>query len=424
MQKRQRLTDWHRRELLIQMLYAKRPIQWLNHASILSALYPFNHGLRSQHCKKKLNPDSLFLLRNLKETHRMLCFSQLQFSDESYGYDIWDYYEKAKLLNIKRRLAYRSEKPFFAFVHRWQVHTPYRIRLAESTWERIGELLEIVVKNDYVFIPRVDGQIFGGDMKKVAKIRHYLSTDNKDIRESLLQGYSKAVTRVDRFVNRLLGILDSAGKLSNTVVALTSDHGESFNNYDEASRFPDGYEHGYCLYDNVIKVPIIIRDFTSPRPVGVVLQRQVQLVDLMPTLCGSVGMGSLLDNAVTNGTKMPLCAEEAQLDTQGDVPYAYSEAMGPGSDRTRNKPQLVCIRTNNNYKIIANRKEGTYSLFDCNNSETEDLKERQPHRFEELTKKLEKLIADSTILEHKPKRRMSKAEEESVERRLKELGYL
>ncbi len=69
--------------------------------------------------------------------------------------------------------------------------------------------------------------------------------------------------------------------LANTLIVLTSDHGEEL--YDHG-----GWKHGQTLYEEQIHVPLLFRWDGRIQP-GTRLAGTVRLVDLLPTLMAAVG---------------------------------------------------------------------------------------------------------------------------------------
>src|SRR5690606_73 len=83
--------------------------------------------------------------------------------------------------------------------------------------------------------------------------------------------YDGEVAFVDREIGRLLDALETAGRADDTLVVLTSDHGESLGEHGEDA-------HGFFLYDCTVRVPVIVRGPGVPR--GVVDATQVRHQDL------------------------------------------------------------------------------------------------------------------------------------------------
>jgi arylsulfatase A-like enzyme len=93
--------------------------------------------------------------------------------------------------------------------------------------------------------------------------------------------YDGALRRVDRELGRLFDHLEARGLLDETLIVLTSDHGESLG---EAGRVVG---HGGPLHESVARVPFIVH-----YPPAVAPQRVEDLtsaVDVMPTILGLTG---------------------------------------------------------------------------------------------------------------------------------------
>jgi arylsulfatase A-like enzyme len=91
--------------------------------------------------------------------------------------------------------------------------------------------------------------------------------------------YDHAVSRIDAAIGRLL---DHARRTlaRDLVVVVTADHGEEFGEHG-------GVYHGSALYDEQVRVPLlIVAPGMTPRRV----LAPVELVDLAPTLAGLVGV--------------------------------------------------------------------------------------------------------------------------------------
>lgn len=69
------------------------------------------------------------------------------------------------------------------------------------------------------------------------------------------QEYSAEVHHADRQINRLLTTLKKEKMLENTLVLITSDHGEGLWSHPSV---PDSFSHGTYLYDSTNHVPLLI----------------------------------------------------------------------------------------------------------------------------------------------------------------------
>jgi arylsulfatase A-like enzyme len=85
---------------------------------------------------------------------------------------------------------------------------------------------------------------------------------------------------VDQQLGRVLDHLDRTGQAGHTLVVVTSDHGEEFAEHG-------GYEHLRTLYDEVLRIPLVVR---APRVAPRTSAAQVSLLDIAPTVLAAVGL--------------------------------------------------------------------------------------------------------------------------------------
>jgi arylsulfatase A-like enzyme len=400
-----------------------------SHASMLTGLYPFNHGLRGQYTRCKLAKNSLHLLKKVKEDHKLLSFARADLFGASYGYDIWDFQMQPKVLSIRNSLRRNRQAAFFAFIHYWGVHSPYATDLAENRWEQLGEQLEKLIKNNYMYVPQpglgwLHKILFGADSRKREKIRRAMRNHEETLIERVKAGYSMAVQRADVFVAQILEILDSLGILNDTIIILTADHGESFNEFNETEQFPNEYEHGHLLYDTVIRVPLIVTDFTSNSCGKKTIEKQVQTIDVMPTIIDILGKGQYLSPTNVNGRSLLRHVKEKAEGSDDKFCYAYTETMQDSEAADRSGLDKACIRSDDGYKLIFDYRKGSETLVSYRRGEKEDIKGEEPDIFHRLRAEFRKLIEDSEIDLYKNQGTMSEKEYHAIAKRLKELGYV
>lgn len=94
--------------------------------------------------------------------------------------------------------------------------------------------------------------------------------------------YTTAIHWIDRNLDTLFTALQSRGVLDNTIVIVTSDHGELFDEHGLRG-------HANSLYRNLLRVPLLIR-YPAAVPAARRISRQVSLRDLAATI---VDLGAL-----------------------------------------------------------------------------------------------------------------------------------
>ena len=89
--------------------------------------------------------------------------------------------------------------------------------------------------------------------------------------------YQAEVAFVDRAIGLLVDALRDLDLWEQATFILTADHGEEFWEHG-------GFEHGHSLYDELVRVPLIVKAPASV-PVGApTIDAQVRVLDVMPTV--------------------------------------------------------------------------------------------------------------------------------------------
>lgn len=117
--------------------------------------------------------------------------------------------------------------------------------------------------------------------------------------------YDGSLYRADREIGRLIEFLRDAGLLRDTLIVVTSDHGEAL------LEVPDRFEHGGPWYELVSRIPLIIYDPSRLAPA--VHAGLSGLVDVSPTILDLLGVspprGKRLDGQslvpAVNGERSP-----------------------------------------------------------------------------------------------------------------------
>jgi arylsulfatase A-like enzyme len=131
-------------------------------------------------------------------------------------------------------LRTKASKDFFLWTHYYDPHMPYTPP-AEFLPE--GEA------------PPAIGDRFKGPLKSV---RAGYLTPAKEEREWIRALYDGEVRHVDANVGRLLAEMKNLGIYNDSLIILTSDHGEEFWEHD-------GFEHGHSLYNELLSVPLLVK---------------------------------------------------------------------------------------------------------------------------------------------------------------------
>jgi arylsulfatase A-like enzyme len=115
--------------------------------------------------------------------------------------------------------------------------------------------------------------------------------------------YDGEIRFMDHHLGRLLDGLRAADRYEDALIIVVADHGESFGEH--------GFiEHGRWLYDDVLRVPLIVR-YPDARGGGSVVSAAVSVVDLLPLVATEVGLKLPADvEGVEPGQRDLVLAEE------------------------------------------------------------------------------------------------------------------
>jgi arylsulfatase A-like enzyme len=131
------------------------------------------------------------------------------------------------------------------------------------------------------------------------------ATVNPETLRAMSDAYDETIRYIDDGLGRLFELLKSRGLYDNTLVIITADHGEEFMEHGLLG-------HGLSLYDEVIRVPLIVK-FPCPGPhcSPRVVTSQVELVDVFPTVLQVLGIeppASLVGRSLAEEASAPRAA--------------------------------------------------------------------------------------------------------------------
>jgi choline-sulfatase len=94
--------------------------------------------------------------------------------------------------------------------------------------------------------------------------------------------YDGEIAYTDSELGKFFKNLKTSGLYDKSIIAMTADHGESLGAHGET-------EHGIFIYDETIRVPLLIK-LPAGTDAGKRVTDRVELVDIMPTLLQSLGI--------------------------------------------------------------------------------------------------------------------------------------
>lgn len=229
--------------------------------------------------------------------------------------------------------------------------------------------------------------------------------------------YEADIAFLDAQVARLLDGLKEQGLYDEMTIVFTSDHGEEF--WDHG-----GFEHGHAYFDELIRVPLIVK-LPASRAAGqqaASVGSQVRTLDIFPTIFANTGVSQ---PATFVGESLnALCVGATEPDRR-----AFSEANLYGGES-------VAWRTGR-FKYVLDRdpqSETRELLFDLENDPNEltnvasdlahaDTRRQLADELEAFLDEIEELGADYTVPDHHDLSPAKNQDYMQWMQRMNDLGY-
>ncbi|MFT4539357.1 MAG: arylsulfatase A-like enzyme [Planctomycetota bacterium] len=228
------------------------------------------------------------------------------------GFDEYKMYDgmlegTQQLLARARDLALDDNpRPIFLYVHLTPPHQPYTPP---------GEFMTRYADPDYA--GEVDGSIIS-----CATLNHQKPAEDSPDVQHLAALYDGHIRFIDERVGQLIKELKKAGCLDEFLIVKSSDHGEAF--------FEHGVQgHNSTVYEEMVRIPLVMHASGSPLPSGFVVDQPVSLMDLLPTLSDLFGLESS-KQAINGRSLLPYLQPKEQLATR---PLYYTSRRRKGTDK-------------------------------------------------------------------------------------------
>ena len=342
------------RGILFEQAATSSPLTLPAHCSILTGMYPTYHGVRVNG-NTALSEEQTTIAEVLSpKGYACGAFIGAFVLDGRWGlrqgFELYDdkfdlkKYKHIDLGAIQRPgnqvmdaalgwMQGHTDKPFFAWVHLYDPHTPY-----EPPEPYLSE-----------FAPRGLAGLYDGE-----------------------------IAFMDEQVGRCVDWLEKSGLAKNTILILIGDHGEGLGSHGEGT-------HGYFIYDYAVHVPlIVVTPFEKLR--GIRVSSQVRAVDVFPTLLELTGAEPAVQSQ--GRSLVPLIVRPSKKE-EG---YAYAESLTPSLQFGWSP--LHSLRTPR-YKYIDAPKAELYDLAQDADEQT-NLSGSNSGLVREMKAELQRLMAETS----------------------------
>jgi arylsulfatase len=260
------------------------------------------------------------------------------------------------------------------------------------------------------------------------EIFSHTTLNNPDVLKRDIALYDSRIKLVDNYLGLLDQFLKSHKLKRKTLIIITSDHGIAF--YEHGL-----FGHGFYLYDELLKVPLIF-SLPSALPKNMIVNKQVQIVDIMPTILDLLKIPN----------RVPLAGKSLRPFFEGkeEERTAFSEAtyfdphvkaQNPTSIRT-NQHKYIEYEGSDLNKNNTSSENGTKSkrmpttdFFDLtkNPQEKEDQQLNDQTKLTEFSNQIKNFKRENSKKFHsfkKLEKNTNKGLQSDVRKRLQALGYL
>jgi len=340
------------RGVLFEQCASSSPLTLPSHSTIMTGMYPTYHGVRLNGNTALSDEQTTIAEMLAGRGYQCGAFIGAFVLDGRWGLkqgfqhydDSFDLkkYKHLDLGGVQRpgneitdaALAWlegRKDKPFFAWVHYYDPHTPYEPPEPFFSEYNTG------------IAGRYDGEI----------------------------------AFMDSQIGRLESWLEAKGLIKNTIVVLIGDHGEGLGSHGEGT-------HGYFIYDYAVHVPFLV--VTPLKGLsGVRVSSQVRAADVFPTVMELVGAAMTAD--VNGRSLVPVMFNPKEP----DLGPAYSESMAPNLQF--GWAPLRALRTAR-FKFIDAPRPELYDLAK-DRAEESDVQDRYPDQALAMKKELDRLVLET-----------------------------
>jgi arylsulfatase A-like enzyme/tetratricopeptide (TPR) repeat protein len=263
--------------------YAQVPLTLPSHTSIMTGTYPLTHGVHNNGAYV-LPPGAVTLAKVLKDKGLKTAAFVASFSVDSrfglnQGFDVYDdnFQSDApfKAANAERKAEQvygaflpwfdkLKDEQFFCWLHFFDPHLPYN---PPSPYrEQFADRL-----------------------------------------------YDGEVAYMDYIVGLVMRKLLDRNLLGKTLIVVAADHGEAFGEKGESG-------HGVFLYDNVLRVPLLLYA-ENHLPPGKVVEPRVRLIDIMPTVLDLMNVPK--PAAVQGRSLLPYIQRKEKADLDSYIETSY-----------------------------------------------------------------------------------------------------
>lgn len=357
-------------------------------ATHLTGVYP--HKLLIFSPEDKIGKSIKTIFQRFKEAGYVTsAYFDSQKLFEQWSSSVDHYALSLDIIDLLDFISEHKNENFFIFNLYRGTHIPYVLKYSKTSWYRsLEEALDRIRSGGEAGI-------------KESKYRYARAAEN------FSEWYLRAI--LDR--------LNDEDILDKTAIIVTSDHGESWGErYGDKSKIDTFALHGPLLYNNILKVPLIMYNLGTAK--GLKIKNMVRSVDILPTILDVTHQ--LYDLKEFDGVSLKPCLY-GEIDNTKFPNVAFSTTTSyenpKGQDLSIIKKFSIIEEE---WKLIWTQSSAEIELYNLKNDpdETTNVVTKYPQVADRLKSILEEEF------KHIPTKKLPIKEEKIVKERIKELKKL
>jgi len=196
------------------------------------------------------------------------------YADDRQPGQAWKNGFRRRMPQLREYIYKRKLDRFFLFFHTFDTHGPYVVE--DEYTEALAGTAPVVPEG---------ADAFGDPSEYIRTIgcHRYLVPEQYGTLAELIDTYDGTIRFVDDQVGKLIAFLEENDLFDDSLIIVTSDHGESFMDHHLY------VGHGLTLYEEEVRVPLIVK-FPGGQFAGERCDDVVRLIDLYPTICEAAGI--------------------------------------------------------------------------------------------------------------------------------------
>jgi arylsulfatase A-like enzyme len=383
------------------------------HASLFTSLYPPGHGVTAN--RQRFPRGLATLMRTLRgRGYRTAGFASSVVVGRKMGLqDEFDHFddqgttvelnrpdrpERPAAATLQAAAEFLAslpkDAPFFLWTHLIDPHGPYQApeapdRFVGDAHVRPTPTLLPIGPSDWVLGQIPLYQVIGG---------------RRDA-DFYVARYDAEIRYADEALGRFFARLRDLGRYDDAVIVVTADHGETLAEPGHKRYFA----HGTITYDEVVRIPLVVREPRGSRRLAAVASRRVTSLDVAPTVLGLLGLPAESAFRGRNLLEGPAADDEPVFSLGGYGTEWLEKTIGT---------QFSVLQ--GRWRYVVNSQDGEEELYDVGQdaAESRNLAAQHPARRAALRALLQRVLSEdgrkAPLVDMTPEHR----------RALRSLGYV